>query len=91
MTLTLDLPSELEARIVTEAQKQGVEPAEYVMQVVDRSTPGRAALTKGEELVAYWEREGVLGAWADRDDLPDSPEYARQLREAIEAESEAQS
>lgn len=33
----------------------------------------------GAEALAYWQKEGVLGLLADR---PDSPEYARELRQA---------
>ena len=40
--------------------------------------------TTPAELVDYWEREGVLGIWADRTDIPDSPEYARLLRRQAE-------
>jgi hypothetical protein len=32
-------------------------------------------------LLAYWEKEGVLGIFQDR---PDSPEFARQLRRQAE-------
>jgi len=35
----------------------------------------------GAELVAYWEREGVIGMRAD---ITDSQAYARQLREQPE-------
>lgn len=36
----------------------------------------------GEEALAYWRRVGALGVLSD---LPDSPEYARQLRREAEA------
>lgn len=38
----------------------------------------------GAEAVAMLEREGVLGAWAGRDDIGDSADYARQLRRQAE-------
>lgn len=42
-------------------------------------TPSRLPLT-ARELAA----SGLVGLWADRTDLPDSPEYARQLRRQAE-------
>jgi hypothetical protein len=35
----------------------------------------------GAELVAYWQKHGMLGAYANE---PDSPEFARQLRKLAE-------
>jgi len=32
---------------------------------------------------------GLVGLWADRTDLPDSPEYARQLRRQAEQRTQA--
>lgn len=33
------------------------------------------------QVVAQWNAEGVIGAWADRQDIGDSSAYARKLRE----------
>jgi hypothetical protein len=38
----------------------------------------------GAEAIEYWKRHGVLGAWADREDIGDSVEYARKLRRQAE-------
>lgn len=35
----------------------------------------------GAEVVARLQAEGVIGAWADRQDINDSSAYARELRE----------
>ena len=43
------------------------------------STANPPIATIGKDLLEQWETEGVLGLFADR---PDSPEYARQLRNA---------
>ena len=59
MTLTLDLPPDLEARLNAEA----------------------ARLTTPAEIVAYWERYGLIGT---RPDITDSLEDARQLRRKAE-------
>lgn len=41
----------------------------------------------GAEVVAVLERQGVFGAWADRKDIGDSADYARQLRHRAEESS----
>ena len=46
----------------------------------EQDSPQARAPTTGAELVAYWEAEGVIGAWADRTDIIDSASYARELR-----------
>lgn len=84
MTLTLDLTPELEARLQSEAARLGLPVNEYALHLLDESAPTKALPKNGAELVAYWEREGVLGIWADRTDIPDSPEYARLLRHKAE-------
>ena len=84
MTLTLDLPPDLEARVKSEAARRGVSPTECVLEVLGAAMPDGPMPTTPAELVDYWEREGVLGIWADRTDIPDSPEYARLLRRQAE-------
>jgi hypothetical protein len=88
MTLTLDLPPDLEARVNSEAARRGMSSAECVLEVLGAAMPDTALPTTPAELVDYWEREGVLGIWADRTDIPDSPEYARQLRRQAEQRTE---
>jgi hypothetical protein len=84
MTLMLELPPELEARLNSEAARRGLSPADCVLEVLDSTMPDAPLPTSPAELVEYWEREGVLGIWADRTDIPDSPEYARELRRRAE-------
>ncbi len=38
----------------------------------------------GAEVVAQLEADGVIGAWAHRQDIGDSAEYARELRRQAE-------
>ncbi len=40
--------------------------------------------TAGKQMVESWKRDGVFGAWADRKDIKDSSEYARELRRRAE-------
>jgi hypothetical protein len=84
MTMTLDLPPDLEARLTAEAARRGVSPEECLLEVLDTAVPREPHPLTPAEMVQQWEREGVIGIWADRTDLPESPEYARQLRHRAE-------
>jgi hypothetical protein len=59
MTLTVQIPAELEKRLEAEAAEHGLTAAEYVRAVLERifATPGRAPLwmtaTKDEWLKAF--------------------------------------
>ena len=78
MTLTLNLPRELEVELVSEAETQGLSPTEYVLFLLgERKQRKQPMPVNGAELVAYWEREGVIGM---RSDITDSQAYARELR-----------
>ncbi len=78
MTLILDLPRELEVELVSEAKTQGLSPTEYVLFLLDQRVQRKQLMpANGAELVAYWEREGVIGM---RSDIADSQAYARELR-----------
>lgn len=48
--------------------------------------PAAGTPTTGAELIALWEKEG---AFISGEGLPDSPEYARQIREQSQAPREA--
>jgi hypothetical protein len=79
MTLTLHLTDEEEARLRVEAETHGQDLADYarsrLFQDRARSEP------TGAEVLEELRAAGVLGTFADR---PDSPEWARQLRDAAE-------
>jgi len=53
------------------------------------SDPADSLPTNGAELVAYWEREGLIGVWNDRAEIIDSPAYARELRQKAERRQRA--
>ncbi len=78
MTLTLDLSKDLEVELVDEAETRGLSPTEYVLFLLGERTQRKQSMpANGAELVAYWERVGVLGM---RKDIADAQVYARQLR-----------
>jgi tryptophan synthase alpha subunit len=81
MSIVLDLPQELENELATEATHLGVSLTEYVLRLLStRSLVGQLPTT-GAELVAYWQREGVIGT---RREITDSQAHARQIRHQAE-------
>lgn len=84
MTITLDLSTELERKLAWEAGRQGLSVEQYALQLL--AEPKGALQTQepirtGAELVAYWEREGLVGT---RPDISDPAAYARDLRQQAE-------
>lgn len=81
MTITLELPQELEQRLSLEAEKIDLSLSEYILHLLSV----RQILTNppktGAELVNYWQSEGLIGSHPD---IQDSQEYARQIRHAAE-------
>jgi hypothetical protein len=77
MSITLELPPDLESKLTAEASRQGVTLTDYLLRILSRVGPTVGAIPSGKELVAYWESEGLLGA---RPDIDDSQQRARQLR-----------
>src|SRR5947209_5724584 len=108
MTITLELPSELEQALSAEAEELHLPLAAYMLRVLEdgrvpepetypvgqviineaREVPDPFAAARarmgpnppqtGAELIAYWEREGVIHP---EPDIPPSPKLARMVRE----------
>ena len=82
MSITLDLPQELESELAAEAARLNLPLSEYAFRVLTiRRIAGNKSKT-GAELVAYWQREGIIGS---RPDIADSQAHARKLRREAEA------
>ena len=81
MSVTLDLPEELESALSAEADRLNLSLSEYILRLLTAARPVDNMLATGAELVTYWQSEGVIGTRAD---IADSPEYARQLRRTAE-------
>ena len=81
MGITLDLPDELEAALSDEADRLNLPLSEYILPLLMTGRPRHTMPVTGAELVAYWQREGLIGT---RPDGADSPEYARELRRRAE-------
>jgi hypothetical protein len=79
MSLTVELPADLEAVLADEAAQTGTPLPEYVIKLL---SIGRIPkLRNGSELVAYWEKEGIIGS---RMDITDPAAHARELRKRAE-------
>lgn len=83
MTYTLQLPPDTEARAQEKADMEGVAVEDYLLSIIKEALPAPKPRT-GAELVVLLEKEGILGMWADRTDIGDSVEYARNLRREAE-------
>lgn len=81
MSIALDLPQELESILVTEATQKGLPLADYVLRLLSTRALADPIPTNGAQLVAYWEREEVLGT---RTDIADSQAHARRIRQQAE-------
>ena len=81
MTLSIELPEELETELATEADRLGLSLSEYTLQLLRvRRSAGDLPRT-GTDLVTYWKRENLIGT---RPEIADSPAHARRLREQAE-------
>ena len=81
MSITLELPEDLENALTTEAAHLGLSLSEYTLRLLSTRILPASMPTTGVKLVAYWQREGVVGT---RPDITDSPAHARQLRHRAE-------
>ncbi len=81
MSITLDLPQELVSKLSAEAARLGLSLSEYVVHVLSTGRLAEQRLKTGEELVAYWQGEDVIGT---RLDIADSQKRARKIRQKAE-------
>lgn len=81
MSITLDLPEELESDLSTEAAQLGLSLPEYVLRLLFASPTLASRPRTGAELVEYWQAGGLIGT---RPDIADSQTHARQIRDRAE-------
>lgn len=95
MTLTLELTAEQEQRIEAEARRRNMDAASYAKTLLFEEDTAEASEEEmlppvgplpptngtGADVVAYWERESVIGS---RPDITDSLEHARAIRRKAE-------
>jgi hypothetical protein len=73
MTLTIDLPKEVETKLSAEAERLGLSLHDYALQIL--SAPAKPL--SGAALVEAWERDGLFGS---RSDITDSVTFAQENR-----------
>lgn len=81
MTVMLNLPSELESKLSREAAERGVTLTEHMLSILGSRVPAQPLSRSGEQVVAYWHREELLGT---RPSEGDSAAHARTLRTRVE-------
>jgi hypothetical protein len=81
MSITLDLPQELASELAAEAMQLGLSLTEYALYILVTRTRAEHMPTTGAALVAYWQREGIIGT---RPESTDSQMHARQIRHSAE-------
>lgn len=81
MTITLEIPEELESELAQEAKQLGLSLSEYTLRVLYARPLLETPVKTGSDLVAYWKNAGVLGT---RTELVDSSEHSRKLRTEAE-------
>ena len=84
MSISLDLPLELESELSTEASRLNLPLSGYILQVSSVRPVLSESPRTGAELVAYWQVEGIINS---RPDIIDSQVHARHLRHEAETRS----
>ncbi|HXG64137.1 MAG TPA: hypothetical protein VNO70_03460 [Blastocatellia bacterium] len=86
MSITLELPQELESELAVEAAHLGLSLPEYILRVLSTASVRGKRPKNGAELVEYWQNEGLIGT---RPDITDSQAHARKLRDQAERRTRA--
>ena len=81
MSINLDLPTELESQLTSEALRLNLPLSEYILQVLSIRQVLSNPPKTGAELVAFWQNTGVINS---RPDIVDSQIHARNLRHNAE-------
>jgi hypothetical protein len=81
MSITLDIPEDLESELSEEAHRLGLSLSDYAVQILSTGLTLTQRPKTGAELVDYWNSQGLVGT---RPDISDSQAHARRLRERAE-------
>jgi len=81
MSITLELPAELETELAAEAAELGLSLTEHIERLLLFNHTAAKANMTGKELIEYWQTEGLIGI---RTEISDSQAYARELRDRAE-------
>ena len=86
MSITLQLPPELESELAAEAAEWGLSLPEYALRLLSAGRTPDSQPRNGAELVAYWQAAALVGT---RPDIVDAPAHARTLRHECEQRERA--
>jgi len=81
MSITLELPPELETELAAEAAELGLSLTEHIERLLLFNHTAAKGNMTGNGLVEYWQAEGLIGI---RTEISDSQAYARELRDRAE-------
>ena len=81
MSITLDLPKNLEAKLSAQASRAGMTLSDYALCVLGGDKIPVVQIRNGAELMTYWMTEGVVGS---RKDIKNSAQHARSIRQKAE-------
>ncbi len=81
MNVNIELPSDLEDELSSEAAQLKLPLTEYILRVLSFRPFLESPPKTGIDLVAYWESVGVINY---RPDIADSQSHARRLRQQAE-------
>lgn len=86
MSLTLELPPELESELAAEAAELGLALPEYALRLLAAGRVPGSQPRDGAELLAYWQAAALVGT---RPDIVDAPAHARTLRRECDHREQA--
>jgi hypothetical protein len=81
MSLTIELPPELERELSAEATQLGLPLPEYALRLLATGRQPGSLPRSGPDLVSYWQQAGLIGT---RPDIADAPAHARAIRQSAE-------
>lgn len=87
MTITLKLPPDLEARLSEEAASSNVSEETLAFQLIAMALPP-AEFKDNAAAIEYWKQIGLVGMWADREDMKDSTAWVQQQRDKGRVQSQ---
>jgi hypothetical protein len=86
MNISLELPSDLENELSTEAARLKLPLTEYVLRILSLRPDLQNPPKTGAELITYWEKAGVISS---RPDILNSQDHARQIRHQAETREQS--
>lgn len=78
MPRIVEIPDDLADALTDEALRLGLSLPDYAVRLLTSTHASANPIRNGEELVAFWRAEGLVGT---RSDLADSRSEARRLRD----------